>query len=281
MADYASSLPVRTQSAGDVQAHIVDGTITSQKLTVNADGSVNVTDNGGSLTVDATNLDVRALSASQDNVAISDGTDTLAVNADGSINSVVTATNLDIRDLSHAQDSVKIGDGSDFLAIDASGNIGVTDAGGSLTVDASDLDIRDLTHVSDSIKIGDGTDLLAVNSDGSINVKIADGSPGTAVNDYNTVSAVAAAANDTHTYTSTGNFYLQQIEATGSGKLKIEVQVNGVTKFVQFNSTAYTNMGIRLEQPILATTGQTITVIRTNRENQPQDVYSTISGYLA
>ena len=36
---------------------------------------------------------------------------------------VVTATDLDIRDLSHTQDSVKIGDGTDFLAINANGSI--------------------------------------------------------------------------------------------------------------------------------------------------------------
>jgi len=56
-----------------------------------------VTSNGGkdgldvnlintSIAVTATDLDIRDLSASQDNVAISDGTDTLAINADGSIN---------------------------------------------------------------------------------------------------------------------------------------------------------------------------------------------------
>lgn len=146
---------------------ISDGTDT---LAIANDGSIAVTDNGGSLTVDATNLDIRDLSAAQDNVAISDGTDTLAVNNDGSLNAVVSATNLDIRDLTHVSDSVKVGDGTDFLAIATDGSIAVTDNGGSLTVDASDLDIRDLTHVSDSVKIGDGTDFLAINNDGSINV---------------------------------------------------------------------------------------------------------------
>jgi hypothetical protein len=172
----------------------------------------------------------------------------------------VSATDLDIRDLAFATDSVDV-------------------SGSSVTVSATDLDIRDLTHASDSMKVGDGTDFLAVNTDGSINVKVLDGSPGTDSNDYNTAAAVAGGASSTHTYTSTGNFYLTQIEASGSGKMKIEVQVNSVTKFVQFNSTAQANMSIDIKQPILATSGQTVTVIRTNRENQAQDVYSTISGY--
>jgi len=66
-----------------------------------ADGGnvISIDDAGGSITVDgsvtvtATDLDIRNLSASQDNVAISDGTDTLAVNTDGSINvNIVSAT---------------------------------------------------------------------------------------------------------------------------------------------------------------------------------------------
>lgn len=327
-------------------------------MTVNADGSLNITDNGGSITVDgtvtttATDLDIRDLSHTQDSVKIgdgtdllavnadgsinvafaagaeikiTDGTDDLAVNADGSINSVVTSTDLDIRDLAFATDKVDVTGSTVELGattLAALETINVTDGGGSLTVDAvnldirdlafatdkvdvsgssvsitgdvnvtqgttpwvvsaTDLDVRDLSHAQDSVKIGDGTDFLAVNTDGSINVKISDGSPGTEVTDYDTDAALAGGATGTHTYTSTGNFYLQQIEASGSGKMKIVVKVNAVTKYVMFNSTATPNMSITLAQPILATTGQTVTVERTNRENQAMDVYSTISGYLA
>jgi hypothetical protein len=38
---------------------------------------------------------------------------------------VVSATDLDIRDLSHVSDSIKIGDGTDFLAVNADGSINV------------------------------------------------------------------------------------------------------------------------------------------------------------
>lgn len=65
----------------------------------------------------------------------------------------VTATDLDIRDLSHAQDSIKIGDGTDFLAINADGSVNITDNGGSLTVDAVDLDIRDLSFATDKVDV--------------------------------------------------------------------------------------------------------------------------------
>jgi len=61
---------------------LTDGTNT---VSVDASGYLTVNVNG-TVTVTATDLDIRDLSASQDNVAISDGTDTLAINTDGSIN---------------------------------------------------------------------------------------------------------------------------------------------------------------------------------------------------
>ena len=63
--------------------------------------------------------------------------------------------------------------------------------------------------------------------------------------------------------------------------MKIEVKVNAITKFVQFNSTSNTNMSIHLSQEPLATVGQTVTIVRTNKDNQSQDLYSTILGYNA
>jgi len=92
-----------------VASHLFDGAGTALTSTLlnGTDQSLDVNIANATVSVDATDLDIRDLSASQDNVAISDGTDTLAVNADGSINSVVTATDLDIRDLTAATDSVQ------------------------------------------------------------------------------------------------------------------------------------------------------------------------------
>lgn len=315
MSDYDSSLPVRTETNGDVAAKIVDGTIPSQALTVNADGSINITDNGASLTVDAVDLDIRDLTSASDSVEVLQAThDNLNANAniqvgdadvangnpvpvsDAGGSLTVDATDLDIRDLAFATDSVDVS-GSTDIGLDAAtlaalesitvqngagaAAVNIQDGGNSITVDATDLDIRDLTHVSDSVKVGDGTYFLTVNTDGSINVVVIDGTPGTPINNYNTAAAVAAGATSNHDYTvtATKTFYLNQIEASGTGKMKIEVLVNGVSKFVQFNSTANTNMSIHLENPITAAAGQVVRIIRTNRENQAQDLYSTISGY--
>jgi len=109
----------------------------------------------------------------------SDGTDVLAINADGSVNTtinnasiVVTATDLDIRDLSATQDNVAISDGTDSLEVNADGSINVTVNNASIAVTATDLDIRDLSAAQDNVAISDGSDTLAVNADGSINAVV-------------------------------------------------------------------------------------------------------------
>jgi len=69
--------------------YITDST-GANNLAVDASGFLTVNASGGSFAVTATDLDIRDLDATQDNVAISDGTDTLAINADGSINALFT-----------------------------------------------------------------------------------------------------------------------------------------------------------------------------------------------
>lgn len=110
---------------------------------------------------------------------------------------------------------------------------------------------------------------------------------GTEVNDYNTVAAVAASATSNHDYTVTAGktLLLQQVEATASGKAKIEIQVETgvatdtfVTKYVSFNSTAFPDMSKQLKAPISVAAGVRVRVIRTNKDNQAQDLYSTIAG---
>ena len=78
----------------------ISGTVTidanSSDVTVdNAAGAaaVNIQDGGNSITVDASQLDIDNLNDTDDKVAIGDGTDTLGINTDGSINvNVVSST---------------------------------------------------------------------------------------------------------------------------------------------------------------------------------------------
>lgn len=269
MADVNASLPIRTQTNGDVVVKVADGTTNTQLLSV---------DTGGRATV-----------------KVSDGTDTLAINADGSLgitdnggSLTVDAVDLDIRNLSHSQDNIKIGDGVDFLAINADGSIGVTDNGGALTVDAVDLDIRNLVAAQDTvvahIKDENGT---AFSSSNPLPVVVLE-SEGTEVNDYNTAAAVASAATSNHDYTVTAGKTLQltQIESSASGKMKIEVQIEtgaatGIfnTKFVQFNSASNPNMSLILKEPISVGAGVKVRVIRKNLDLLAQDVYSSVCGH--
>lgn len=146
LAVTATNLDIRDLTHVSDSVKVGDGT---DFLAVNADGSINITDNGGSITVDGTVAATQ--SGSWTVAATQSGTWTI----DSITNPVtVTATNLDIRDLAFASDSVTAHQGGSW----------------TVTATATDFDIRDLTHVSDSVKIGDGTDLMAVNADGSINV---------------------------------------------------------------------------------------------------------------
>jgi len=99
----------------------------------------------------------------------------LDVNLVQSVALAVSATDLDIRDLTHVSDSVKIGDGTDFLAIAADGSIAVTDNGASLTVDATQLDIDDLNATDDAVQawVRDGAGNAITSTTGFLDVNIA------------------------------------------------------------------------------------------------------------
>lgn len=311
MADYNSSLPVRTQNNGDVVAQLVDGTVTTQKLTINADGSLNVTDNAGSLTVDGTvELGATTLAALE-SITVQNGSGGAAVNIQDGGNSITVDGTVELGATSLAAlESITVQNGS------GAGAVNIQDGGNSITVDGT-VTVSNLPATVDTnygtagastirtaSQIGNATGganfnngatgaqtlRVAANlaiagadvtSSNPIPVIITDATPGTAISDYNTSSALAAAASNTHTYTSTGNFNLTQIFATASGKMKIVVSVNAVVKFAAFNSTANPNINITLDQPILATTGQTVTIARTNNDLAAQDVYSTVIGYNA
>lgn len=89
----------------------------------------------------------------------------------------VDATDLDIRDLSFATDSVDVS-GSTVTANQGTSPWVVGDGGGSLTVDATDLDIRDLTAASDSVAswLNDGSGNPITSTTGFLDVNIAAGS---------------------------------------------------------------------------------------------------------
>ena len=94
-----------------------------------------------SITVTATDLDIRDLAFGTDSVDVS-GSD---------ITATVSATNLDIRDLAFATDSVDVS-GSDITA----------------TVSATDLDIRNLVFATDKVDVSGSSVTAVFGSDATI-----------------------------------------------------------------------------------------------------------------
>ncbi len=218
MADFDSSLPIRTEANGDVVTHLADGTVTTQLLKVNADGSID------------TNFAVGS------KIIVTDGTDDMEVNADGSINAVVTATDLDIRDLSASTDSVA-------------------------------------AHLFDEAG-------AAYSLTNPLPVEVISDASGVEVVDYQTSAAVAkdASVNHDYTVTATKTLLVAGLWVAGSGKLKVQLLVNGVVKYVAFNSTANPNIDIPIYKILKGLTAQVVRVTITNLDNQAQDLYSTLSG---
>jgi len=282
MADFNGAKPVMTVRDDEFKIKVVDGQsgdTATKVLSVVAegdaysagvndlgspamgkDGSGNavvipvplpITDNGGEITVDASDLDIRDLDATQDNVAISDGTDVLAVNGDGSINAVIS------------------------------------DGGGSITVDASDLDIRDLNASQDNVAISDGTDTLGVNPDGSINVVPALG--GDRVLDYKTSATVGVGAEVLHTYvvadTKTFIGKTALVGARGAVKVRIGTSSDGINldavKYVYFQDPKE-NIDHDIQMLTLLGDGtKAIMIGITNLDGTTSDVYSTLQGIEA
>lgn len=102
--------------------------ITGDLLKVNPDGSIDA------------NVVVSA--SGGDNIAISDGTHTLDINPDGSIN--VKANDLDIRNLSATQDNVAISNGVTTLAINLDGSINVSGVATETTLSSIETSIQSI-----------------------------------------------------------------------------------------------------------------------------------------
>jgi len=226
-------------------------------------------------------LNVNAAFSAGAKIIITDGTDDLEINADGSINIgdisagtqtndiSVTATDLDIRNLVHATDSVSIGDGTETLNITAAGEAEVNIAAQSLTA---------LKISKDANANAENNPIYVYNVEGSV--------IGIEVISYDTSAAVASDASDNHDYTVIGSetFKVKRAFGSASGAQKIELQAGPVaalvTQAVAFTSQSNPNWVMEfdglLEVPDTST--GTVRIIRRNDDNQAMDVYSTIIG---
>ena len=103
--------------------------------------------------------------------------------------------------------------------------------------------------------------------------------------DYDAASGVAKNATSNHDYTTTAAFKLKSLILSSSGFSKFEVQIEtGAatetfnTVAVAFNSTATPTKELHFQKGLNVLSGAIVRVIRTNLDNQPNSLYSTIVG---
>lgn len=164
-----------------------DGTLithTGAHLDVHFDNtSINIADGGGSITVDAVNLDIRDLTAASDSVQAwtFDGTGNAITSTAGALDVNLKSPVVVDVSLSHTNDSVRLGDGTSLLTsttVGADIGLDVNLINASIAVTATNLDIRDLTAASDSVQAwafdGAGTALTStlVGADQALDVNI-------------------------------------------------------------------------------------------------------------
>lgn len=241
MADFDSSLPIKTQTDGDVVVKVSDGTTPSQHLNIDSAGKVTTKLNDG-----AGNAVTSQASGGQR--ALDVGINVAGTQIDPRQTRALTSA--DVVTVEQINQALPAGTNN-------IGKVSVQDSSGNAINGSNPLPVSVIATV------------------------------GALVNDYKTDAAVAAAATANHDYTvtATKTLTLKKIHASASGKIKIEVQVspdgtNFTTKWVAFNSSANPNIDIDLGAVGINVTGagSKVRVIRTNRDNQSQDIYTTISG---
>lgn len=252
MSDYNSSLPVRSEADIDerLQVKLVDYLNPStQQMIVDTDKNAHVEVHGN----DPAGVD-RVLKLSEDGSIDVDGVYDGAANTEPANIGLVAA----VRASSPADT-----DQTERLTAIANG-----------TVHALDVSLHDETGIPYSA--ANPLQVVVIESEGI------------EINDYQTSAAVAAGASVNHDYTVTAlkTLQLTQIHGAASGRAKFVLSVEtGVStgvfdpRFVFFNSTAQPNIDLSLKDPISVSAGVRVRVEITNRDNQAQDLYSTISGH--
>lgn len=297
MADINSSLPVRTQTAGDIANNTaqINGVTVSMGSGVMGTGvqRVAIASDNDALSVKqatAANLNAAVVGTKTNNNAVPGATNVGALPAVANAaaptqtegNMVALRTNL-AGDVAITLDSeaVVLGAGSALV-----GKVGIDQTTPGTTNAVSLAQIGATTVSTGNGVAGAGVQRVTIASDNSpIPVTFSSAQITNEVHDYNTSAALAAAGTSNHDYT-VGNtaLLLKGIYFSASGKMKVELKVGPVaslvSKYVGFISTASPSGFMPFPQPIevpSASTG-TVRIIRTNLESSAMDVYSAING---
>lgn len=253
MSDYDSSLPIRSEADGAderVQVKIVDSSNPdTQQATVDTDNNLHVEIHGN----DEGNVDRVVALSEKGNVSL-DGDYDVSNNTNPSSAALIAHDRSATHDrTTQNQRPTAVAGESDSVCLD----ISLHDEAGQ-----------------------------AYDADNPLPVSIEE-SEGDEVFDYNTSSSVASDATVNHDYTVSASrtFIGDSFWVSGSGKIKVELQIEtGVgagtfdTVLTGFNSTANPNVDMDLKKRIKVATGIIIRLVITNRDNQPQDLYSSLIG---
>ncbi len=252
MSDQKLGQPVRTEADADerVQVKVVDGTTVAQKMTVDTDGNAHAEMHGN----DPGATD-RVLRTSEQG----------AISVDGKYN----VTNNTIP--SNAGKVLMQRNDTPVEAHQTLRQTGVPNAAGD--VRSSDV----------AIHHADGEDISETNP---LHVVMAE-NPGVEVVDFDTAAALAAAATSNHDYVVTAlkTLLVDRVIFAASSRGKVEVQVeDGVaagtytTVAVKFITSSKPEADVVFDRRLKVAAGVNIRIARTNRDNQAQDVYSTVVG---
>lgn len=216
------------------------------------DGTAVLTTSGGSLSVLVAN------GAGGSAVNIQDGGNTITV--DGSVGVSNGAGGA----------AVNIQDGGNSITVD-----------GSVTVSATALDIRTITKASDSIQVSANS---SVNS-ASNPIFVSMGS-GPITGEIHAYDATSVGANTTgnQDYTVVTAMLVKSIKCASSGAAKFDLLTGPLASLVNKWTGLIPKQGgtidVTFDPPIevpVTSTG-TVRVVRSNRENQAQSLYTTIVG---
>jgi len=285
MGDYNSGLPVRTEADIDerLQSKIIDFTTPGQGASVDTDGNLHVEIHGN----DPANTDV-VIKLSEDGEVIIGGVYNASTNSEPATIGVVAQERNATANNTRQTEQVTAIRGTTASTV-VSMDVALHDSDGEM-IDGSNPLAIDIASITST----EGLDVNIFDSEGDafslsnpLPVTVTSASPGEGIVDFDTSASVAKNASDTHTYTVPANKILRltRIQSSGSGKIKAEIKTGAsgstVSRFVGFNSTSNPNIWFNIDAEALEiAAAEIVEVIRTNRDNQSQDVYSTIVGEL-
>lgn len=254
MSDYNSALPIRSEADGAderVQVKVVDSTNPdTQQMVVDTDGNAHAEAHGN----DPAGVD-RVLRTSEQGHANVSGLYDVAQNTD--------PANIGL--IAHSRSS------SPADSQQTERLTSVENAAG----DARSLDIALHDENGEAYSFSNPLPVFTTESEGDEIV------------DYQISSSVAKDASVTHDYivSASKKFLMSCLTVSGSGKLKAELQMEDgpaagtySTIAVRFNSTANPNVEFNMKKIASQVAGANVRVVITNRDQQPQDLYSDLLG---